>query len=399
MKKAFGIILIIISIATKLFASGENEMNNARMNNFFNKIKNEETVTVVTLGGSITTGFNSNPISVNSWAAQTGKWLEDLGKKNNCKVNFYNRGVSGTDSAFGVARLEDHVLALNPDFVIIEYAMNDQWLDGKVRKRTYESIVRRILKETDAAILALFVNEKNPPYPSNQLEQEEICKYYNIPYVSWKECVFNENPAASFSGYFDGEEAIHPNNKGHEKIAECIIAKLSQLLALSENTSKAELNRREIPVSLNDTDFESIQYYHSKNIVPVENAGWEKSSPVHPEWKKHGNSHEGWQTNVSGAELIFEVTGSTVGITYCESDQFRDAIAWIEREDGSVTQKIPLLCYVSYRNGYYGWAYKELVNDDVVQNYKLHVQCSKRAPKSAEGKSCNITGILVGEKK
>ena len=395
------VLLICLAFMSVFLFAAEEKIMNPRMENFFNKIKRGETVTVAAIGGSITTGFSASPVSSKCWAGLTGQWLKELASKNGSKLSFYNRGVSGTDSAFGVARLDSHILSLKPDLVIVEYAMNDQWLDSKVRKRTYESIIRRLLSDSDTAVLALFVNEKNAPFNSNQAEQEKICKYYDVPFVSWKDCFFAENPSGSFKEFFNGEENVHPNNAGHAKIAEYIIASLDSMwntVSVGNGTSAKEIDAK-LPEPMTDKGFETAKYYHSDNIEPVNNSGWKKGSPVHSEWVSHGDSHKGWETNVAGAELTFEVTGSSVGITYCESDQFRDAIAWVEREDGSNSQKVPLLCYSSYRNGYYGWAFKELVNDKKVQKYIVHVQCSKRASKSAEGKYCNITGILVGGEK
>ena len=397
-------MLYLLCMSAFLFAGEEKtkkENMNLRMENFFAKIKRGEKVKVAAIGGSITTGFSASPVSSKCWAGLTGQWLKTLAAENGADLTFYNRGVSGTDSAFGIARLESHILSLKPDLVIVEYAMNDQWLDAKVRKRTYETIIRRILSDSDTAVLALFVNEKNPPYNSNQAEQEKICKYYDVPYVSWKNCLFADNPTASFKDYFNGEENVHPNNAGHAKIAEYIISELKSVwekVASNGADTGLEINRN-LPEPMTDRAFESAKYYHSDNIEALDNSGWKKGSPVHSEWVSHGDAHKGWETNVAGAEMTFEVTGSCVGITYCESDQFRDALAWVEREDGSLSQKVPLLCYSSYRNGYYGWAFKELVNDKKVQKYIVHIQCSKRAPKSAEGKYCNITGILVGGEK
>ena len=169
------VLLICLAFMSVFLFAAEEKIMNPRMENFFNKIKRGENVTVAAIGGSITTGFSASPVSSKCWAGLTGQWLKELASKNGSKLSFYNRGVSGTDSAFGVARLDNHILSLKPDLVIVEYAMNDQWLDSKVRKRTYESIIRRLLSDSDTAVRALFVNEKNAPFNSNQAEQEKIC--------------------------------------------------------------------------------------------------------------------------------------------------------------------------------------------------------------------------------
>lgn len=404
MKKIILFISIGILFFSPLFCKSKKskgdeymkENENVRIQNVMAKIRRGEDVQVVALGGSITTGFNANPSKEKGWAGLFGQWLSDFADEYDCNLRFANEGVSGTDSAFGVARLEDHVLKLNPDLVILEYAMNDQWLQPEVRQRTYEGIIRRIMNNTDTAILALFVNERKSPYPSNQSEQQKICEYYHIPYMSWKDTLFENDKNASFEPFFDGEETVHPNNKGHDKISEFLENKWQSIWdTLPENDSEIPSSIKELPSPLVSDDFENAIYYHNANLKPKINSGWEQNSPVHSEWVSHGAAKKGWETNVSGAEMTFEITGKSIGITYCESDQFRDAIAWVEYPDGTEGKRIPLNCYVSYRKGYLGWAYKELVHENDAKKFVVHIQCSKRAPKSAAGKFCNITGILV----
>ncbi|MCR4743457.1 MAG: SGNH/GDSL hydrolase family protein [Treponema sp.] len=401
MKKIF-FTLALICICLPVFAAGDNFMNeksDLRLENFLAKIRRGEDVTVIALGGSITTGFNAKNAASEGWAGLTGAWIKDLASKSGSKVTFYNQGVSGTDSAFAIARLDDHVISLNPDLLLLEYAMNDQWLDAKVRNRTYESIVRKVLSKGDTAILALFVNERKAPYPSAQAVEKPICDYYHIPYVSWKECLEKTSKLSDFEKFYDGEETIHPNSTGHANIASHIENKIKAVWDNLPADSEIPSPVKELPKALSDCGFENAKYYTSDNIEPVSNTGWQATSPVHNEWVSHGKAHKGWQTNDPDAELTFEVEGSSVGITYCESDQFRNAQAWVTKEDGTSSPKVNLMCLVTYRKGYYGWAYRELIDTDKVQKFTVHIAVSKRAPKTAQGKNCNITGILVaGEK-
>lgn len=379
-------------------AESMTEDENARILNVMAKIRRGEDVCIAAFGGSITSGYNSNPLSENSWRALVGKWWQAKAKEYGANVKYMHEAVSGTDSAFGAARAQFHLLDNNVDLVFLEFAMNDQWLEASVRNRSYEGIIRQIENGSEAGIFALFVNEKNPPQSSQQKEQQPICEYYHIPFVSWKDCLFATDKK-DFEGFFDGEEGVHPNNAGHAKIAEYMTAKLETVWKNLPSDSEIPENSKNLPEVLTDRGFENAVYYTKDNIQSLTNTGWTEGSPVHSEWTSHGRSHEGWQTKTAGAEIVFEVTGSAVGITYCESDQFRDPIAWVEYEDGKTSTKLPLNCYVSYRKGYYGWAYKELVSTDSVQKFKVHIQCNKRASKDKDGKSTNITGILVaGEK-
>jgi len=394
------IFVFSVFLAGNVFASGDGYMienENVRIQNVLAKIRRGEQVTVAALGGSITTGFNSNPINTNSWAASTGKYLKKLAAENGGSVQFYNRGVSGTDSAFGIVRLEDHILSLKPDLVILEYAMNDQWLDSSVRMKTYEGIIRNIMNNTDTAVLALFVNERNAPYKSNQAEQEKLCKYYHIPYVSWKDSLQAENPVLNFNDYFDGSETVHPNNKGHENIASFITQKIDDIWTSLPEDSKLASPVKELPSPMDRNCFEQVEYFCCDNITPLLNEGWKNGSPVHSEWVTHGKVRRGWETSEDGAEITFEVEGKSVGITYCESDKFKNAYAWVTDSDGNKYPKQKLACFVSYRNGYYGWAYKPLADSNEVKRYTVHILSDYQTQKDDGIKKCNITGIIVSK--
>lgn len=362
----------------------------SRIQNAMAKIKRGEKVRIAVLGGSITTGYAANPIKEKSWAALTADWLKNLADKHGSSLIFENEGVSGTDSAFAAARLQNHILDKDFDLMILEFAMNDQWLQKEVRQRSYEGIIRRILSNSNTAILSLFVNEKKAPFPSQQAEQQVICEYYGIPFVSWKDNLISENRTGDFEMYFDGDEEIHPNNDGHASIASYIIAELNKIF--DNLPLEIPSISRKIPDALTDTGFEFPTYFHKDNITPLINTGWKSESPVHSEWVEHGSARQGWQTDKPGAELVFEVQGSSVGITYCESDQFTDAFAWIKTMDGKETKKVKLDCYSEMRKGYLGWAYRELVSGREIKKYTVHVAMPE---KSANGRFANITGILV----
>lgn len=362
----------------------------SRIQNAMAKIKRGEKVRIAVLGGSITTGYASNPIKEKSWAVLTADWFKELAEKYGAELFFENEGVSGTDSAFAAARLQNHILDKDFDLMILEFAMNDQWLQKEVRQRSYEGIIRRILNNSNTAILSLFVNERKEPFPSQQYEQQVICNHYGIPFVSWKDNLLSEGRSGDFEKYFDGAEEIHPNNAGHASIASYIIAGFKKIF--EDIPLEIPEISRAIPEALTDTGFEFPTYFHKDNIKPLINTGWEAESPVHSEWVEHGSARKGWQTDKAGAELVFEVEGSSVGITYCESDQFTDAFAWIKTADGKETKKVKLECYSEMRKGYLGWAYRELISGREIKKYTVHVAMPE---KPANGRFANITGILV----
>ena len=390
------------------FARGAKDSNNssevkklenqeyARILNVMAKIRRGERVNIAAFGGSITTGYNSEPRNVNSWASKVGQWWKDKGSEFGADVRFMNEGCSGTDSAWGAARADVHLLNNKVDLVHLEFAMNDQWLEKQVRQRSYEGVIRQLLDGSQTAIMALFVNERNSPQPSQQYEQQPICEYYNIPFVSWKDCEnIEKKNNVDWSDFFDDSETIHPNNEGHAEIAKFIIAKLEQIWAcLPESDEKLPAVETELPAPLTDTGYQYVEFLTSADIQPQTNTGWNTGSPVHSEWVLHGGARSGWSTMTEEAEMTFKVHGSSVNLLYSESDSFRNAQAWVEYPDGTKSRKVTLACMNPIRNGYLGWASRELCNHETEQDFIVHVICSKGRA-TEQKKETNVCGILV----
>lgn len=76
-------------------------------------------INCVAIGGSITA---AGGISA-SWGSKVSTWL---GEKTGKKVNFYNAGIGGTGSDFGITRLYDDVVSRDPDIVFVEFSVNDR---------------------------------------------------------------------------------------------------------------------------------------------------------------------------------------------------------------------------------------------------------------------------------
>ncbi len=356
------------------------------------RLKSGNEISITALGGSITTGYAANPPLQKGWAAVVNEWWQKKAEETGGRVVYYNAGVSGTDSAFAAARLKDHILDRNPDLVFLEFAMNDQWLDRRVRERSYEGIIRSMLKN-GSAVFSLFVNEKNPPYRSNQEEQQKICSHYGIPYISWKDCVSSENDGTVWNTYFNGAETIHPNDAGHASIASYIIEQLEKVWASQGSNADIRIPY-ELPDPLTQADFENTSVLYSITAEPVLNTGWETGSPSHDDWKRIGNVKQGWNTAKADAVISFEVSGTSCGILYAESNTYRNGEAWIEWFDGTTGKKVSLNCYNASRNGYLGWYYAEIFCGTDVKKGILHIAV-KKSRATDEGKFVNIAGIVL----
>ena len=371
---------------------------NARILRVMAKIRRGERVNIAAFGGSITTGYNSNPMKEKSWASQVAAWWKSKGETYGADVHFYNEGVSGTDSAWGAARTKMHLLQNNVDLVHLEFAMNDQWLEKQVRSRSYEGVIRQLQNDSPCAILALFVNEKSNGQPSQQAEQEVICKYYNIPFVSWKDCEKADlGQKVNWQDYFDGEETVHPNNAGHARIASFIIRYLEAIWeTLPQDDKDLPSIKTELPAPLSDTSYQFAQLVTVDNGNVVSNSGWKNGSPVHQEWVSHGGASSGWSSSTDNAELVLKVHGSSVNVLYSESDSFRNAVAWVEKSDGSTSRKITLECMNPIRQGYLGWASRELVNSgNAEEDFLVHILCPRARTSQESSRETNVCALVV----
>ena len=119
-----------------------NKGNWYRIKECMKKAKQGDKLTVGFLGGSITQGsLSSTPETC--YAYLVYDWWKK--KFPQAEVIFINGGIGGTTSQFGVSRVKDHVLKYEPDFVLTEFAVNDD--NTEFFMETYEGLVRKILSD------------------------------------------------------------------------------------------------------------------------------------------------------------------------------------------------------------------------------------------------------------
>ena len=106
------------------------------------KAERGEDITTGFLGGSITQGsLSSTPQTC--YAYLVYEWWKK--KFPESEITFVNAGIGGTTSQFGVSRVKEHLLSYQPDFVLIEFAVNDE--NTEFFEETYEGLVRTTLSD------------------------------------------------------------------------------------------------------------------------------------------------------------------------------------------------------------------------------------------------------------
>jgi len=174
---------------------------------------------LITYGTSLTHG-----------GAWVGQITAELEKKFPGLITVTNSAQSGMWSKWGLDNLDARVLQKKPDTVIIEWAINDAFLQYKTSvedaRKNLETMMDRIRQQNPAAEIILMT--MNPPIKVHLEKRPEIEKYYQMyrdvatarklrlvdHYPNWKK-ILDSTPAEFDKLVPDG---IHPNAAGAEKV-------------------------------------------------------------------------------------------------------------------------------------------------------------------------------------
>ena len=206
-----------------------------------NRAKSGKETCIAYIGGSITQGAGATPINTECYAYKSYSLFKDkFGNGDN--VQFIKAGVGGTPSELGIIRFERDVLrdnTVNPDVIIIEFAVNDE--GDETKGDFYESLVKKALnlhnKPAVILLFSVFANDENL-----QERMIPVGKNYNLPMVSIKNAVTNqfykkdgEGRVLTKNQYF--YDIYHPSNTGHKIMAECLFYLMEQAAANENNTA------------------------------------------------------------------------------------------------------------------------------------------------------------------
>ena len=212
-----------------LTASVTNEGNRSRVANVMKKALRGENITIATIGGSITEGTGISPADGRAekcWAALMADWWKRMFPG---QVKFVNAGISGTNSNFGLFRLETDVLCHDPDLLFIEFAVNDGAAKGSMRS-CQEALILKMLERGDAAI-QMFFTTVSYNGEGGQVTYAPVGQHYDIPQISPRDAFWGKEFHAAdgkvYSHFKDTEgtglsiatDGTHPNIRGNAMVA------------------------------------------------------------------------------------------------------------------------------------------------------------------------------------
>lgn len=293
-----------------------------RMKMLFQKQETGKPLVIAFIGGSVTQGFAAT-LPTTCYAYRVYDWF--CNRFPDTQVSYVNAGIGATDSYFGVARVQDDVLAYKPDFILFEYSVNDP--DNEFYKETYEGLVRRLLKAPGFPAVMALNNVVYADGSGSQRVHNEITRAYGIPTVSIRESVYRRILDGQISMSEITSDGLHPNDAGHKLVAD-VICNLLRFIDRSDGIAvPVTENRFEGCVRLTNTDIEPMQCYgFSKDETRLE-----VSTDIFK---------DGWYGSLEGSFMTFRIKCTGIGIQYRKTKDLPAQVVRVTLDHDPATVRI-----------------------------------------------------------
>ncbi len=276
-----------------------------RLQRALTKARRGEKVVVAVIGGSITQGACASAEDRRYGNVMAAWWRKTFPK---AEIVFVNAGIGATGSDIGAHRAKAHLLCQKPDFVVIEYAVNDG--GAAIAAETLEGLVRQILKQPNEPAAMLLFTMTNTG-GNVQDRHIPIGRHYGLPLVSFRDALWPEVKADRIKWTDIEADGVHPNDRGHRYCADLVTMVLSRVLA--DLPADPGLRKpKPLPAPKISNVFEFADFVNASQITPKRNEGWEllKDHPF------AGFFGPGWKATKPGSVLEFDVEGTAIAILF-----------------------------------------------------------------------------------
>ena len=279
-------------------------VNYARLKQLFRRAAKGEELTIGFLGGSITQGsLSSTPETC--YAYRVYQWFVDTFPQ--AKFHYVNGGIGGTDSFYGVSRTVTDVLMYQPDFVVVDFSVNDTEL--AFRQETYEGVVRKLLCWPSLPAVVLL----NNVYYDNGVTAEDdhvaVGDHYGVPHVSIRSSIYQDLKAGKYTRPQLSPDGLHPNDFGHSLVAGEIIKLLESVNARREEPEAEAL----FPAPLTANAYENARRLTIREVSPRLN-GFRADTAEKQGHLDHWKN--GWIGRKPGDAIAFTVDASCIAVQY-----------------------------------------------------------------------------------
>ncbi len=265
-----------------------NAGNPYRILKVFEKAARGEEITYVALGGSITQRYNASKIEL-CYASLIERWLSD--KFPNVKINHINAGIGATGSLIGVHRLKRDVLKYNPDFVTVEFSVNEG--NSDTTRESYDNLIYNIMNyNTEPAVLCVgMVNQNGGSAQNTHLE---IARHYDIPFISYRDAIWCDVESGVLSWRDLSDDIVHPHDAGHKFVADLVTNYLDTIV------SNIKYHDNICDKPLVNNVFKDAQIYYIDDIIPSSFGCFSREAV------NLNKIPYGWVAHENGEPLVFE---------------------------------------------------------------------------------------------
>ena len=284
-----------------------NRGNLERMKKLMQRAAAGETLTIGFLGGSITQGSLASTAKLCYAYLVYEWWCSDFPKAH---FTYLNAGIGATDSQFGCARVREDLLSGHPDFIIVEFSVNDE--PNEHYMETYEGLIRCILSDGKKPALLLVHNVFYDSGKNAQLYHSRIGRYYDLPSVSMQSTIYPEVLSGRIPNRDITPDDLHPNDAGHELVASVITSYLAQI---SRQKMDPEEPEQILPPPLTQNGYEnSVRYRNMDLNCETVSHGFQADRTEQVEITDIFRN--GWTAVSQGDSIHFVITASSIAVQY-----------------------------------------------------------------------------------
>ncbi|MGN0240342.1 MAG: type I phosphomannose isomerase catalytic subunit [Candidatus Weimeria sp.] len=275
--------------------------NKSRITDFLKRAENGEELTVLAFGGSITQGSLASSVE-KSYSALFTEWLREKFPK--AKIRYQNSGIGGTGSLLGAARLNRDVAAYRPDFILMDFSVND--LNNAACGETFEGAIRQLLSLPSRPAVIALGNVYYISGESSQVVHSEVCRHYGVPMISSDTSIYKAVLTGKIKRREFTPDDLHPNDLGHHFLAEMLV-RFVEKTAAEGVCDKA------------DEDISQVPYIFSETYQYIDNASVRLNGFIADETRRtsvQDRFAEGFIGSDKGNSVIFTGYGTSISATY-----------------------------------------------------------------------------------
>ncbi len=188
-----------------------------------NDVKEGKQRKIAFLGASVT--FGQGVETGNDFVSVfTEKWKSHM--DTDYLPEIINASTSGTLSGNALFSM-DSLVKEKPDLVFLDYSVNDT--GDTYLAETFEALVYRFLSAGCAVAVLVFCNNQGH---SARGAMTRICRHYQVPIIDIGKIVMDQIAEGELSWDDFALDYVHPNNYGHEYIADNLL----QFFSIAENS-------------------------------------------------------------------------------------------------------------------------------------------------------------------